>query len=214
MPVPTNHQVETMKPNRNFLEALLEGTEAALDLATDNEAIKAVPIVGSCLKIAQGINDIRSRVLVAKLTRFIDEPALRASAESRAFRATLVNDDGQAEKVGETLFLVLEKVTDLEKPSMLAKLFAAYLDEVIDSFDLLRLMHAVDMAYIDDLHELADPNPSDDRDTWRQNLVSLGLTLTKTGTSWDDDGVMTYPETPLGIKFQQAIQHAMTLRPS
>lgn len=59
------------RQERNFLEAFLEGGEAAIDLMTENEAVKAVPVVGTAIKLLKGFDDMRSRALAAKLTKFL-----------------------------------------------------------------------------------------------------------------------------------------------
>lgn len=116
---------------RDFLEAFLEGSEAAIDLATDNEAVKAVPVVGTAIKLLKGFDDMRSRALAAKLTKFLMEPALQSEKMRAKLRIGISASDEEARKVGECLFLVLDRMTDLDKPSLLAKAFVAYLDRTL-----------------------------------------------------------------------------------
>lgn len=65
------------KRDPHFFEALLENAEAAADLLTDNEMVKAIPVVGTAVKLCKGFDDIRSRVLAAKLQAFLTEPHLQ-----------------------------------------------------------------------------------------------------------------------------------------
>jgi hypothetical protein len=46
--------------DRNVLEAVLEGAETYVDLATENEAVKSIPVVGTALKLLRdGLKTIR-----------------------------------------------------------------------------------------------------------------------------------------------------------
>lgn len=148
------------KSDRNFIEAALEAGEAGVDLLTDNEAIKALPVVGLAFKLLKGLDDLRSRILLAKLTKFITEPSLVNSLEAGRVRRRL-DGDKDRELIGEVLFLTLDKVTDLRKPELLGRAFAGYLDEVIDSETLLLLSHAIDSAFAGDL-DFFLRNPEED----------------------------------------------------
>jgi len=138
------------KSERNFIEAAMEAGEAGIDLLTDNEAVKAVPVVGLAFKLLKGLDDLRSRILMAKLKKFITEPNLVRSLEANRVRAQLDRDKDR-ELIGEVLFLTLDKVTDLRKPELLGRVFSGYLDEIIGSETLLLLAHAIDSAFVGDL---------------------------------------------------------------
>ena len=126
----------TKKKERNFLEAALEAGEAALDLLTDNEAVKAVPVIGTAVKLLKGVDDLRDRALAAKLETFIRHPSLQSDQVREKLKHGISSSEEEAIKVGEMLFLVLDKMTDLEKPRLLARVFRAYLDGVITAVDL------------------------------------------------------------------------------
>jgi hypothetical protein len=199
------------KKERNFLEAFLEGGEAALDLLTDNEAVKAVPVVGTAIKVLKGFDDARDRALAAKLEKFIRDPSLQSEGAREKLKNGISSDVGEATKVGETLFLVLDKMTDLDKPSLLARVFRAYLDGVISAAELRRLAHAMDGAFTDDLVSLEDWQESAHVSygaAWKQPLVGVGLTRVVTGQSWDSMTEVHYELTELGRKLHHALWHA------
>ena len=199
------------KKERNFLEAFLEGGEAALDLLTDNEAVKAVPVVGTAIKVLKGFDDVRDRALAAKLEKFVQDPSLQSDGARDKLRNGISTDAQEAIKVGETLFLVLDKMTDLDKPSLLARVFRAYLDGLITSVDLRRLAHAIDGAFTDDLVSLESWQESAHVSygaEWKQPLVGVGLTRTVTGQVWDNATEVHYELTDLGRKLYQTLWHA------
>ncbi|HPH13838.1 MAG TPA: hypothetical protein PLC34_08585 [Burkholderiaceae bacterium] len=198
------------RKERNFLEAFLEGAEAAIDLASDNEAVKAVPVVGTAIKLLKGADDMRSRALTAKLTKFLMEPALQSEKIRAKLRAGIATSDEEARKVGESLFLVLDRMTDLDKPSLLAKVFVAYLDEIVSASELRRIAHAVDSAFTDDLQSLQDWEETLHAkygSEWKQPLVGSGLTRVVTGQTIDDMAEVYYELSDLGRTLHRALWH-------
>lgn len=196
---------------RNFLEAFLEGGEAIIDLATENEAVKAVPVIGTAVKLLKGMDDMRSRALAAKLTKFLTEPALQSETIRAKLRAGISTSDEEARKVGESLLLVLDRMTDMDKPSLLAKVFVAYLDEVISESELRRIAQALNAAFIDDLLALQDWDESlhpKYGNEWKQLLAGSGLTQVVTGQTYGDMTEVYYQLGDLGRVLHRALWHA------
>jgi hypothetical protein len=192
--------------DRPLLEAVMEGAEAAYDLAVDNEAVKAVPIVGTAFKILKGLDDFRSRVLQKKLFIFLSEPRLKASVEARALRQRMIGNDEKNSEIGEMLFLVLEKMTDNIKPVLLARAYASYLDDVIDSITFEAIAHVIDTAFYRDLLSYLTSGRTIENhvDLWHQRIASAGLEDVSE-ESWE--GNRTYQDTPLGHIFKLAIKY-------
>ena len=141
-----------MKKNagdRHFLMAALQSGEAVLDTLSSNEIVRTIPVLNLAVGILKTVDDVRSAALKAKLLSFVADERLRESVEAKRIRGKL--DGEEAEQLGETLFLTLDKVTDLKKPVLLAKVFAAYLDGDIERHVLLMLAHSIDIAFIGDL---------------------------------------------------------------
>jgi len=199
------------RKERHFLEAFLEGGEAVVDLLTDNEAVKAVPVIGTAIKVLKGLDDARDRALAAKLEKFIRDPSLQTERARQHLRTGIAGDPHEAAKVGETLFLVLDRVTDLQKPSLLARVFSAYLDDEISASDLRRLAHAMDAAFTDDLLALDDWQESAHvsyGEAWKRPLVGSGLTQVVTGKTYQGSTDVHYDLTTLGRTLYRALWHA------
>jgi len=177
--------------DRNFLEAFLTNAEAVVDALTDNEAVRAVPVVGTAFKLCKGFDDVRSRALAAKLSKFLTEPAMRTGVTAEKLQQKILADTVEANRVGETLFLVIDKLTDLEKPLVLARAYVAYLDDVLPASDLKRIARAIDMAFAEDLFaflnaeesELSErmDDPMDSKRLWMRPLEPSGLTSSNVG---------------------------------
>jgi hypothetical protein len=54
-----------------FLEASLEGAEAIADALIENEVVKSIPVVGTAIKILSGGLDLRDKIFVSKIQRFL-----------------------------------------------------------------------------------------------------------------------------------------------
>jgi hypothetical protein len=122
-------------------------------------------------------------------------------------RAKAAESPEEAEKVGNTLLLVIERVSDLDKPRLLGQLFIAYLDSVISADDLRRLVHAVDVAFVDDLQKLLRSGAPSSSGAHLEFLVSSGLSRVVTGSTWDEVGKISYETTMLAYEMLKAYYH-------
>ena len=197
-----------MKSNdKNFLEAALESSEVFADILIDNDALASFPVIGVAFKVAKGIDDIRSRILIHKIARFINNPALQTTKAREELKLKALSQSSEVESIGECLFLVLENMTALSKADLLAKCFAAYLDNVISSSELRRLAYAINLAFEDDLH-LFFNHAVLPRLIWLQRLVPCGLARFKLPAVV---GEVEFEESSLGHTFRKAYSHAKFL---
>jgi hypothetical protein len=185
----------------------------------DNEVVKAVPVIGTAVKLLKGVDDMRSRMLAAKLSRFLSEPSLRDALEGRSLRNDMLKTTSKDEEIGATLFMIIDKVTDMNKPVLLSKLFAAYLDQLFDRDFFLILVHAVDLSAIGDLQEMVSSGRNQVLDTGREpashestvrmlrleRLASSGLYRSRINMEFPHN--LQYHLSPVGSAFLAAIEH-------
>ena len=200
--------------DHNLLEAFLTNAEAIVDTLTENEAVRAVPVVGTAFKLCKGFDDARSRALAAKLSRFLTEPAMRTGVTAAKLQKKILADAEQANRVGETLFLVIDKLTDLEKPLVLARAYVAYLDDVLSASDLKRIARAIDMAFAEDLFAFLDAeeselgersdDPMDSGRPWIRPLEPSGLVSSNVGRAPPGAARTTRTVTQLGHTLRNA----------
>ena len=205
--------------DRNLLEATLQNVEVALDAITSNEAVAAIPVVGTAFKLCKGFDDLRARAFAAKLARFFSTSPLPTEAAKVAIVRKMQGSPEEARKVGETLFLVLDRFIDLEKPEILAKAFVAYLGGEVSAVELQRLAQAIDIAFSGDLHDLLRAEESiiignvlgAPYIPWMSTLIPSGLTLNVA----QGVGVvkMRNEVTPLGRLLWKAWRHALHDQP-
>jgi hypothetical protein len=192
---------------REFLHAVAETDEALIDTMLDNEILKAIPVVNLLSGVVKGARNIREIAFAVKLKRFLIEPNLVRTLESEKVRQRLAGDDEYAEEVGERLFLIIEKMTDMQKPQFLARAFSAYLNEEIDRSAFYMVAHALDISFIGDLEYFihVEGQPVDDPTLAVHRLSNAGLfELYTTGTL--NGGDVRYQTTPLGATLYEVIR--------
>ena len=84
--------------DRHLLEATLTNIEVAIDAVTSNEAVAAIPVIGTAFKVCKGIDDLRSRAFAAKLRNFVLSPDLCKPAAKEAILKKVQASPEDAEK--------------------------------------------------------------------------------------------------------------------
>jgi hypothetical protein len=187
------------KKEHHLIEASAEGAEALLDYAITSEAIKAIPIAGTVIKMVKAYGDFRSAMLHKKLSRFLGEPSLLATVAAQKMHDEIFDDPKRMEEVGEMVLMMLDKATDLQKPTLYGQIMAAYLGGVIEGNVMFSLMHAIDVSFILDVATFIRTRGGDvDNETlWRERLGGTGLLMPYQGNTWKDEGI-SYGLAPLG----------------
>lgn len=181
-----------------LLEASLEGAEAFVDSVTENELLKNIPIVGTAVKLMEGALSIRDRIFIAKIQKFIYEMEKIPAKELNRFIDALDTENFQS--VGETAFLVLEKLNDLKKAEMLGFYFLCYLERKIASQMFKRIANAIDVAFIDDLEEFLtkDELIINSQDNYMKNLLASGVTQMQGGKQYGNLGDFFFSPSNVG----------------
>lgn len=188
---------------RPFVEAVLENAEAVVDAAIDNEILKSIPVVGTALKLLKGATNIRDRLFAAKLMKFLQSLESVSEDMKQNILDRVAESPEQAEEVGRTVLLLLDRLASLEKPEIIAKLFVAYSFKRISASDFQRLSHAIDAAVLDDLqallssHNTGKQNPT--AKGFLQYLYPVGLARMLGGKE-ENIGKLYFEISPLGNK--------------
>ncbi|MCU7807119.1 MAG: hypothetical protein KZQ73_04510, partial [Candidatus Thiodiazotropha sp. (ex Semelilucina semeliformis)] len=89
------------KETNKFLEASLEGAEVIADSLIENEFIKSIPIVGTALKLISGSLDLRDKIFLSKVRRFILEIESISKKERLKFKQSITSDEELMATVGK-----------------------------------------------------------------------------------------------------------------
>ena len=157
------------------IEESLTDLDNVLEALDDSPIGEAIPFVDRAIKIWRAVGKFRDAMLARKLLSFITDPSLQTDDARTRMRERAGSAEGR--KVGEILFLVLERLNDFQKPAWLAKAYAAYLANEISASDFRRIASAIDIAFSDDLVALISSNDeiSHDYTSWMRALVTSGF---------------------------------------
>jgi hypothetical protein len=194
---------------RPLLEASLENAEAIADALSDDGVLKEIPVVGNIFKLCKAVHGVRDRIFAAKLQRFVSGLGDEATFIVK-LRKRIQQSPEQAQIIGETLLMVLERITAIEKADLLAIIFYAHTDGVVTSQDFRRIIQAIDMAFIDDLQKLLElnENPEESLESWLRYLAPSGLSQMPGGLIFEEPGDDKYHMvSALGVQFQKAYAH-------
>lgn len=114
----------------------------------DSGALKEIPAFKWLAIVDTGLRSYRDHLLVQKLLRFLHELRDIPDHEREAFSAQLDEDPAERERIGEQLFLLLERHDDMEKPSLLGLAWREYLrgNVTLDQYE--RLARAIDRVHL------------------------------------------------------------------
>ncbi len=196
-----------------IIEAALENAEALIDAVTDNEILKSIPVVGTALKVIKGAGDIRDRLFAAKIMTFLNALENVAPDLKEKIRQRVSENADESRKVGETVLLLIDRLADLDKADIIAKVFIAYAYGHLKPAEFQRVTQAVDQAFVSDLflrtHNLPKKGPS--QEIFMQSLYPSGLTKIVGGKTSDTVGEFYFEVSTLGNKLIDAYNHGKKL---
>ncbi|RJQ56799.1 MAG: hypothetical protein C4526_00825 [Nitrospiraceae bacterium] len=158
------------------VELTAEITEFSIDKLLDDSLFKEIPWVGWIFKAKNIYTTLSDRILLSKIIRFLISLDDIPEEKKKEFRTKLESDKKFKERAGSTLFVLIDKLDDLEKPRMLSKIFSYYLKGYISFSDFHKLSDSVSLAFIGDLKDLVSMgsvNPTQKLDL--ESLYRSGL---------------------------------------
>ena len=130
---------------------LADWGEIALDSFLKDGPINDIPIFGTALKVVQGGKALRDFFFIRKLYEFVQNaPAIDPNKKQR-FREKLEIDRDFEERTATHLAVILDRLDELEKAGLLAKIFGAYIEGIIDQQQMKRMASALDRTPFADI---------------------------------------------------------------
>jgi hypothetical protein len=159
-------------------ELVVEWAELGIDALMDDGMLKDIPFFGSIVKICGVSKTIRDKLFVRKVWDFLRACPRFTEVEKETFAQAHLNDPEKAQRLGDAIVLILDKLDDLQKPEMLAKVFAALVRGSISLEAFRRLAAAIDIGFLADLQAFATMRYAtpDQMRALFPNLVRTGLT--------------------------------------
>ena len=124
-------------------DGLVDLAEASIDQLIQDGFLCDIPVLGSVLVAIRAARSFRDLLLAKKIGRFLLGLQTVPLNEREEFLSSL-EDGNQRRKVGETLLLILDRLDDMEKPELIARLFQAQIQGTISRQTFQQLATAVD----------------------------------------------------------------------
>lgn len=128
--------------------------EIALDALTDSELLKQIPVLGTLNKVCGFVGSVSNGLFAKKLLKFLYEFKDISAKERRKMISNVVVNTEERQRIGETLMLILDKLNDMSKPTLLARAFRAFLEEKISLQDFIDLAQSIDLVRVTYLPQL------------------------------------------------------------
>lgn len=136
-------------------ELLESAAEYGIDIITDNEAIKAVPIVGTLVQLTKGVFSVRNRLYVLKVVRFLQQVADTKQEQREAF---IEKYCGNTKRFEEAVLLILEQVDNINKSALIGKIFKGCILGMISYQNALSLSCIINKALWQDIENMLQRN--------------------------------------------------------
>lgn len=128
--------------------------EVTINSFLQMDSLKNIPLVGPAINAVRGVLSVRDYFFARKVLEFL-RTAPKISPEARQkFKAKLDSDPNFAKHTASYLTVILDRLDDIEKTTLLARLFGALVSEKIDQEQHRRLSTALERAFLSDLHAL------------------------------------------------------------
>lgn len=189
----------------------IEFAELSIDQLFEDGPIKDVPIIGTLIKLLKGAKDIRDKIFIVKVAKFLCGMSKTSLEQRTSFQQKINEDKKIKRKVGESLVVILDRLDDFEKPELIAKCFSAYLGKKISYSEFRRLAIAIDIAFINDLKILLGQMVEQDRYTenYLTNLSRTGLVDFNERKTWKELGQTQFKISSLGQLFINIINDSL-----
>lgn len=174
--------------------------EISIDLLNDVvEFATDVPVVGVITKLLKLANNIRDRLFIEKVIAFINDT--KELDETKRKKALSDIEEKMKSRSGEQLLYMIDRINNKQKVNYLSKLFAARVNDIIDTECFFRLFTILERIPYLDIEKLK-LYKSDYYDIFTVDLFhSAGaITLSKIKNGSDDINSDKYVLSYLGIK--------------
>lgn len=204
----------------NILDITSDLLEVGLDSIMEDGLLKDVPILSTAISFFKIGKSINERYNIKKLCKFINE-VNKGTIDEEKREIYIAKFEGDRERTSqqlEYLMIIIQRYVEFEKPAMLAKIYLAYLDEIISWDELCAYSIVLDRFLPGDFNTLLMGNV--DGVHYREvsgailRLVALGLMVEhQEGTTVEGDAVflgnsnlMYYEVTTFGKKLIDCIK--------
>lgn len=161
-------------------DALIESSEALLDMGTEtllkSDVVAKIPVVGWIAAAAKGGIEIRDRLYIRKVLRFLAETSDVSDEDRKRWTEKLDKDPKEAKRAGAVILDLIDKAIDADKAAMIGKVVRAFMHEDDLKIDeMIAMCEMIDKAYLDDLRALSRQDDEPGKPWNDVNLEGIGI---------------------------------------
>ena len=171
-----NSLYETLTDNSAELSG--EIIELTIDQFVDNDFLKEIPFFSIFYKSLKTVQGLSEALFAMKIYKFIKEFERVKQKDKEKILSKIASDREEKIKIGQTLIMIIDKITDLDKTQFISNLFAAYLKSKITKSEFIQLCSIIQNAFLDYLLLFNNMKSYNDLSYEIQsNLSSYGLMI-------------------------------------
>jgi hypothetical protein len=167
------------------LELPAEIAEFTIDQIIDDGILKDIPIVGWIAKGLAISSSISDRIFYHKVLRFLLSIDDIDDSMRSIFIEKIANDYDFKKRVGEHLLIIVDKLDNVDKATLMAKCFNYLLRGSIDHDYFMDLSSIISASTISDLNSLSDPENK--RVLFRSSTIAASTGILEYGLCKGDD---------------------------
>ena len=123
--------------------------------ALQHAALQKIPALKWISMAQNGMRSYRDYILTQKIVRFFDKLHSIPEKDREAFIQEIDQDQNERERVGEKIFLLLDRHDEMEKSSLLGLAYRDYIEKKITRDQLERLGRAIDRVYLPHIYKIS-----------------------------------------------------------
>jgi len=144
-------QIVELIKNDEIKKVSTDIIEGILDSKMAEGVLKEIPLLSSIVGAYNAFTSIQDKLFLKKLFTFLHELS-SVPQDERVKQIIKIEDDSTYKtKVGEKLLFMINKADDLDKASMIGRLFKAYLESKISYDEFLACVSCIERAPLPDL---------------------------------------------------------------
>lgn len=137
---------------QNFLDISADGADIAIDLLTDSELLKDIPVAGLIYKLGKTLSSIPDVMFLHKVGRFLKTVNEKTTENERiTFAEELKKDKDKRDRLYSAIFLKIDKFDDVTKSDLFAKIFACFVTNKVRQTEFIALSSALNLATLEEM---------------------------------------------------------------
>lgn len=138
------------------IDTAKEYGEPILDHILKLPMVKEIPVISTTINLFRTFKSIQDLILIKQIAKFFYEFNSCSQEELDRFLSSLKKDPKQAEKIWETILLILRRSDEMDKSALIGKVFKAYLKHLISLDEFKRLSKTINDCSFEALSKLVE----------------------------------------------------------